>query len=51
MDSEYVYKGIVEWLGKWRCRVWQFSTGEVGHRDLWLQILWLLEVGEDLVLL
>ena len=47
MDSEYVYKGIVEWSLKWRRHVWECSTREVGHADLWEQILWLWEEGGD----
>ena len=43
LDSEYVYKGVVEWSPKWRRHAWRCSTGEVGHRDLWEAILWLRE--------
>ena len=39
-DSEYVYKGIMEWLPKWRRHGWRAASGEVGHRDLWEEILW-----------
>ena len=47
MDSEYVY-GVVEWSAKWLCHGWRCSTGGVGHRDLWEQILWLREAGGDM---
>ena len=40
IDSEYVFKGIMEWSPKWRRHGWHASMGEVGHRDLWEQILW-----------
>ena len=40
LDSLYVYKGIMEWSPKWRRHGWRTSSGEVGHRDLWEQILW-----------
>ena len=40
LDSEYVYKGIMEWSAKWRRHGWRTASGEVGHRDLWEQILW-----------
>ena len=49
MHSEYVYKGKLEWRRQgWRC-----STGEVGHCDLWEQILWLREAqgGQSTVVL
>ena len=39
MDSLCVYKGIVEWSVKWRHHGWRTVSGEVGHRDLWEQIL------------
>ena len=47
LDSEYVYKGITEWSGKWRRHGWCMSSGEVGHRDLWGHILWLREGAGD----
>ena len=51
LDSEYVYKGVVEWSPKWRRHAWRCSTGEVGHRDLWEAILWLREsAGGDVQL-
>ena len=40
MDSEYVFKGITGWSLKWRRHGQRTSNGEVGHRDLWEQILW-----------
>ena len=40
MDSEYIFKGITDWLGKWRRRSWRMASGDVGHQDLWEQILW-----------
>ena len=40
MDSEYVFKGITEWSVKWQRHSWRTASGEVGHRDLWEQILW-----------
>ena len=45
LDSEYVYKGAMEWLVKWRGHGWRCSTGEVEHRDLWEEILYLGKVG------
>ena len=39
LDSEYVYKGIMEWSAKRRRHGWRMASGEVGHRDLWEQLL------------
>ena len=47
MDSEYVFKGIMEWSPKWRRHGWRASSGEVGHRDLWETILWERERAGD----
>ena len=47
MDSEYVFKGIMEWSPKWRRHGWRTSSGEVGHRDLWETILWERERAGD----
>ena len=47
MDSEYVFKGIMEWSPKWRRHAWRTSSGEVGHRDLWETILWERERAGD----
>ena len=49
LDSEYVFKGITQWSDKWRRHGWRTSSGEVGHRDLWGQILWLREEAGDLL--
>ena len=48
-DSEYVFKGITQWSDKWRRHGWRNSLGEVSHRDLWEQILWLKEGASELV--
>lgn len=35
-DSEYVRKGITEWLPNWRARKWRTSAGKpVKNEDLW----------------
>ncbi len=34
-DSEYVKKGISEWLPGWVLKGWQRKTGEVKNQDLW----------------
>lgn len=38
-DSQYVQKGISEWLANWKRRNWKTSTGQaVKNQDLWLQL-------------
>jgi ribonuclease HI len=34
-DSEYLRKGITEWLPKWRRNGWKTRTGPVKNADLW----------------
>lgn len=35
-DSQYVQKGISEWIGNWRRRGWKTSDGKpVKNQDLW----------------
>lgn len=34
-DSQYVQKGIEEWLPNWLRRNWKSSSGKVANRDLW----------------
>lgn len=34
-DSQYVQKGVTEWLAGWKRRGWRTKTGEVKNRDLW----------------
>ncbi len=35
-DSQYVQKGISEWLANWKRRQWKSSTGQpVKNQDLW----------------
>lgn len=39
-DSEYVRKGITEWIGGWIKKGWKTSTkSDVLNRDLWEQLL------------
>lgn len=38
-DSEYLRRGITEWLPRWREREWQTSKrSEVKNRDLWMSL-------------
>ncbi len=34
-DSEYLQKGIEEWLPRWLEKNWKGSGGKVANRDLW----------------
>jgi ribonuclease HI len=38
-DSEYVRKGITEWIGNWKVRQWKTADKKaVKNRDLWEQL-------------
>lgn len=38
-DSQYVQKGILEWLGNWKRKGWKTSTGQaVKNQDLWREL-------------
>jgi len=34
-DSEYLKKGITEWMPNWRARNWKRKGGKLGNVDLW----------------
>ena len=34
-DSEYLRRGITEWLPAWRARGWRRKAGELKNADLW----------------
>jgi ribonuclease HI len=34
-DSEYVKRGVTEWLPAWKSRNWKRKTGPVKNEDLW----------------
>jgi ribonuclease HI len=34
-DSEYLKKGITEWLPNWRARNWRRKGGKLANVDLW----------------
>jgi ribonuclease HI len=39
-DSQYVQKGITEWIGSWQARGWKTSGGDpVKNQDLWQRLL------------
>ena len=48
VDSEWVYKGVIEWGEVWRRHQWRTATGDVTHRDLWEPFLDLVRERGDL---
>jgi len=34
-DSQYLMRGITEWLPRWIARNWRTTTGKVANQDLW----------------
>lgn len=38
-DSQYVQRGISEWLPRWQARNWKRSSGKVANLDLWQELL------------
>src|SRR5690606_39206159 len=38
-DSEYLVKGMREWVPVWRQRGWRRKTGPVENEDLWRQLV------------
>jgi ribonuclease HI len=37
-DSEYLRRGITEWLPSWRRRNWRRKSGELANVDLWQEL-------------
>ncbi len=37
-DSEYLQKGITEWLPNWRQRKWKRKGGALANQDLWMTL-------------
>ena len=42
-DSEYLRRGITEWLKNWKRKGWKTTTGPVKNRDLWEHLDKLIE--------
>ena len=38
-DSQYVQKGINEWMPKWLAKNWRGTNGPVANQDLWKELL------------
>jgi ribonuclease HI len=45
-DSEYLRRGITEWLPDWRRRGWKRKTGKLANIDLWQALETALSVHE-----
>ncbi len=45
-DSEYLKRGITEWLPDWRRRGWKRKTGQLKNIDLWKALEACLEENE-----
>ena len=37
-DSQYIVKGMKEWLKGWKARGWRRKGGEIGNLDLWKEL-------------
>ena len=37
-DSEYLKKGITEWMPNWKRRNWQRKGGKLANVDLWMKL-------------
>src|SRR5690606_29670243 len=47
LDSQYIVKGINQWLPNWKARNWKGSTKkEVAHKELWQELDGLLSKHE-----
>lgn len=38
-DSQYLQKGIEEWIPKWLAKKWRGTKGPVANQDLWQELL------------
>ena len=47
LDSEYVFKGIMQWSSKWERHQWRVSGREVEHKELWMAVLAERELAGD----
>jgi len=37
-DSQYLVKGMTEWLKGWKARGWKRTRGEIGNLELWKEL-------------
>lgn len=45
-DSEYLKRGVTEWLPGWKARNWRRSAGELANKDLWQALSTALETHQ-----
>ncbi len=38
-DSQYLMRGITEWMPKWLTKNWRGTNGPVANKDLWQELL------------
>ena len=38
-DSQYIVKGLKEWVHGWHARGWRRKTGEIGNLELWQELV------------
>jgi ribonuclease HI len=38
-DSQYLQKGISEWMPKWLAKNWRGTSGPVANQELWKELL------------
>ena len=38
-DSQYLMRGITEWMPKWLAKNWRGTNGPVANKDLWQELL------------
>jgi ribonuclease HI len=38
-DSQYIQKGMQEWMPRWLAKNWRGSSGPVANKDLWQDLL------------
>jgi len=38
-DSQYLQRGIEDWMPKWLAKNWRGSSGPVANQDLWKELL------------
>ena len=46
VDSQYVLKGMTEWLPGWKARGWKRKQGALANQDLWQALDELLETHQ-----
>lgn len=37
-DSNYVVKGLTEWMPNWKRNNWHNASGEIKNKELWIQL-------------